>query len=103
MKGRAATPEAEAARRAKISAFASKRFRDSLGRYAPKFVTAEVPGWTTRSREPSDSEDRIMGWDYFGPHRIRVRSASPDPDYVLKVLDARDDTRRYWGVTHVEP
>ncbi len=44
-----------------------------------------------------------MGWDYFGPHRIRVRSASPDPDYVLKVLDARDDTRRYWGVTHVEP
>jgi len=101
MRGRAATPEAEAARREKIATFARGRFRDAIGRYAPKVVTAEVSGWTTRSREPSERDDRVLGWNYFGPRTIRVRSASPDPDYVRRVLDARDPERRYWGVTHV--
>ncbi len=102
MRGRAATPEAEAARREKIAAFAQGRFRDAIGRYAPKVVTAEVAGWTVRSREPTEKEDRILGWNYLGPRAIRVRSASPDPDYVRKVLNARDPGRRYWGVVSVD-
>lgn len=101
MRGRAATPEKEAARREKISTFARTRFRDSLGRYAPKIVEAEVTGWTTRTREPGDKEDRTAGWDYQGPRIIRVRSASRSPDYVRRVLDRKFPARRHWEVTHV--
>lgn len=102
MRGRAATPEAEAARREKISAFAKTRFRDALGQYAPKIVEAEVRGWTTKSREALvDKDERVLGWDYHGPRVIRIRSASADREYVRQVLDRAFPERRYWEVTHV--
>lgn len=102
-RGIASTPKKEAARREKIATFARTRYRDALGRYAPKIIEVEVSGWTTRSREPGDREDRTAGWDYHGPHIVRVRSASKDPDYIRRVLDRRDASRRYWEVTHVSP
>lgn len=102
-RGFASTPEAETRRRAAISEFARTRFRDALGRYAPKVVEAEVTGWTTRSRESliDDKDDRMLGWDYHGPRVVRVRSASNDPEYVRRVLDEKFPGRRYWGVSRV--
>jgi len=94
-------PEAEAARRKAIGAFARERFRTGGGVFEVRRFRVEVAGWTTRSRE-GKREERHAGWDYHDAKTFIVESSLADEDYLRNLLEERFPERRFWDVTNVE-